>query len=307
MNALRILPVLSGLVLAPLLLGIVNRTKAKFAGRRGQPLLQVYFDLLKLIRKGAVYSRTTTWVFRAGPSIGLAALLVVLSLMPLGRGVPSALHFTGDLFLLAYCLGLVRFFTVLAAMDTGSAFEGMGASREVQFSALAEPALLIAMAALARLSGSLSLSDITGALGVDSWTLAGPALALIAMALSLVFLSENSRIPVDDPNTHLELTMIHEVMILDHSGPDLAFIEYGAALKFWILGALIVNVVISGLGGGLAVSIPAFFAGMFLLSVGVGVVESTMARYRLIKVPRMLWVAVALSVLAFTLVGRFTA
>jgi len=307
MNALRILPVLSGLLLAPLLPGIVNRTKALFAGRRGPPLLQAYFDLLKLLRKGAVYSRTTTWVFRAGPSIGLAALLVVLALMPIGRGAPAALHFTGDLFLLAYALGLVRFFTVLAALDTGSAFEGMGASREVQFSAMAEPALLIALAALARLSGSLSLSDITAALDVASWQVAGPALALVALSLFVVFLSENSRIPVDDPNTHLELTMIHEVMILDHSGPDLAFIEYGAALKFWILGSLIVNVIISGIGGGPWVSIAAFFAGMVLLCAGVGVVESTMARYRLIKVPRMLWVAVALSVLAFTLVGRFTA
>ncbi|PKN18816.1 MAG: hydrogenase, partial [Deltaproteobacteria bacterium HGW-Deltaproteobacteria-22] len=232
MNALRILPILSGLLLAPLLQGIVNRTKARFGGRRGQPLLQAYFDLLKLLRKGAVYSRTTTWIFRAGPSIGLAATLVALTLIPIGRGAPSAMHFTGDLFLLAYCLGLVRFFTVLAALDTGSAFEGMGASREVQFSALAEPALIVALAALARLSGHLSLSDITAAIGVTSWEVAGPALALIALALFVVFLSENSRIPVDDPNTHLELTMIHEVMILDHSGPDLAFIEYGAALKF---------------------------------------------------------------------------
>ncbi|MBU1243710.1 NADH-quinone oxidoreductase subunit H [Myxococcota bacterium] len=307
MNALRILPVLSGLLLAPLLPGIVNRTKARFGGRRGQPLLQAYFDLLKLLRKGAVYSRTTTWVFRAGPSIGLAATLVALTLIPIGRGAPSAMHFTGDLFLLAYCLGLVRFFTVLAALDTGSAFEGMGASREVQFSALAEPALIVALAALARLSGHLSLSDITAAIGVTSWEIAGPALALIALALFVVFLSENSRIPVDDPNTHLELTMIHEVMILDHSGPDLAFIEYGAALKFWILGSLVVNVGISGLGGGTWVSIAAFFAGMSGLAVGVGVVESTMARYRLLKVPRMLWVAVALSVLSFTLIGRFTA
>jgi len=307
MNALRILPVLSGLLLAPLLLGIVNRTKARFGGRRGQPLLQAYFDLLKLLHKGAVYSRTTTWIFRAGPSIGLAATLVALTLIPIGRGAPSAMHFTGDLFLLAYCLGLVRFFTVLAALDTGSAFEGMGASREVQFSALAEPALIVALAALARLSGHLSLSDITAAIGVTSWEVAGPALALIALALFVVFLSENSRIPVDDPNTHLELTMIHEVMILDHSGPDLAFIEYGAALKFWILGSLVVNVGISGLGGGPWVSIAAFFAGMFGLAVGVGVVESTMARYRLLKVPRMLWVAVALSVLSFTLIGRFTA
>lgn len=307
MNALRFLPLVSGLVLAPFLLGVVNRVKASFAGRTGQPLLQAYFDLAKLLRKGAVYSRTTTWIFRAGPVVGLAAVLTALALLPAGRHAPAAWSFTGDLFLLAYCLGLVRFLTVLAALDTGSAFEGMGASREVQFSALAEPALLVSLAALARLTGGLGLTDITAGLDAASWEAAGPALALVALALGVVFLAENSRIPVDDPNTHLELTMIHEVMILDHSGPDLAFILYGAALKFWILGALIVNVGISWIGGPAAVSLPAFFAGMFLLAVGVGVVESVMARFRLLKVPRMLWVGVALSVLAFTLVGRFTA
>jgi len=134
-------PVLA-LLLSPLLLGVINRTKARFAGRQGAPLLQAYYDLAKLLRKGAVYSRTTTWVFRAGPVVGLAAALATTTLVPLG-GVPAAMNFAGDLVLLAYLLGVMRFFTVLAALDTGSSFEGMGASREVAFSALAEPALLL--------------------------------------------------------------------------------------------------------------------------------------------------------------------
>lgn len=136
------------LVLSPLLLGVINRTKAVFAGRRGAPLLQPYYDLAKLLRKGAVYSRTTTWVFRFGPVVTLAGLIAVVGLVPLG-GIKALAAFPGDLILFAYIMGLGRFFTVLAALDTGSAFEGMGASREVQFSALSEPALLLGLGTLA--------------------------------------------------------------------------------------------------------------------------------------------------------------
>jgi formate hydrogenlyase subunit 4 len=144
------------LALPPLLLGILNRTKAIFAGRRGAPLLQPYFDLAKLLRKGAVYSRTTTWVFRAGPVIGLAAVASAGLLLAMG-GAPAAISFAGDFVLFAYLLGLARFFTALAALDTGSAFEGMGAAREVTFASLAEPALFLCLLVLARATGTASL------------------------------------------------------------------------------------------------------------------------------------------------------
>ena len=297
--------VLAGLILAPFLLGVINRTKAVFAGRRGAPLLQAYFDLFKLLRKGAVYSRTTTWVFRAAPAVGLASAAAALAFLPVA-GAPAPMAFAGDMVLLAYCFGLMRFFTVVAALDTGSSFEGMGASREVQFSALAEPALIMGLAALARMAGSLSLTGMFAGVAGSSSTAAMPALVLVAGALFIVFLAENARIPVDDPNTHLELTMIHEVMVLDYSGPDLAFILYGASLKLWILGALIVNlfVALAGLGG--AAALGGFAVGMLLLAVVVGVVESFMARLSLLKVPQLLIGASALSVLAFALVVRFT-
>ena len=152
---------LLALVLSPLLPGIINRTKALFAGRCGGPLLQTYFDLWKLLRKGAVYSRTTTWIFRAGPMLGLAAALTAAMLVPLGN-FPALIAFPADFLLFAGLLGLMRFFTVLAALDTGSSFEGMGASREVFFSALAEPALLVALATLARQADSFSLSTMLG-------------------------------------------------------------------------------------------------------------------------------------------------
>ena len=299
MSAISFIPLLLALTLSPLLLGIINRTKALFAGRRGQPFLQTYFDLWKLLRKGAVYSRTTTWLFRAGPMWGLAAVLTAVMLVPLGN-FPALIAFPADFFLFACLLGLMRFFTVLAALDTGSSFEGMGASREVFFSALAEPALLVALATLARQAGNLSLSVIFSQVSGAHWLQAGPVMALVLIALMIVLLAENSRIPVDDPNTHLELTMIHEVMVLDHGGPDLAIILYGAALKLWVLSALVVGMIVpptETLWLNLLLSV----GGMFLVAIVVGAVESVMARLRLLMVPQLLVGAGALAAMAFLL------
>ncbi len=306
LETLKILPLVNivlSLLLAPLLVGFINRTKAVFAGRKGQPILQLYYDLFRLLNKGAVYSRTTTWVFRAGPVVGLSALLAAMTVMPFG-GTPALIHFKGDLVLFAYLLGLARFMTVLAALDTGSAFEGMGASREALFSALAEPVLFISLAAIARYSSNLSLSGMLAGVDWTSWTTAGPALALVVTSLFFVFLTENCRIPVDDPNTHLELTMIHEVMVLDHSGPDLAFILYGAALKLWLLGTIIISVVFPASTGYWLSDFVVFFGGMLLLALAVGIVESSIARLRMFRVPQMLVGAGALAILALFLVLR---
>jgi formate hydrogenlyase subunit 4 len=298
-----IIQVLSSLLLAPLLLAVITRTKAIVAGRTGPPLLQPYYDLAKLLQKSAVYSRTTTWVFRAGPVVGLAAMLGATVLVPLG-GVPAPLGFKGDLILFAYLLGLVRFFTVIAALDTGSSFEGMGASREVTFAALAEPVLLLALAAVARKVGSLSLSTMYAGVDVSAWTGTFPALALLAGALLVVFLAENARLPVDDPTTHLELTMIHEVMVLDHSGPDLAFILYGGAVKLWLLGALVVGIVVPIRSSNVWLNGAAAMGGMLGLAVGTGIIESSMARWRLVRVPQLLVGAGVMSAVALVLMLR---
>ena len=285
------------LILAPLLPGIVNRVKAVFAGRRGQPLLQAYYDIAKLMSKGAVYSRTTTWIFRAGPALGLAAAAVSLALLP-WAGQQALVSFQGDLLLFAGLFGLMRFLTILAALDTGSAFEGMGASREAWFSAIAEPALLLGLAALARQTASLSLSAILG--GLDTGAGRGATLLLAAAAVFVVFLAENARIPVDDPNTYLELTMIHEVMVLDHGGIDLAYIQYGSALKLWAFGGLVVGMLAPRtgiLGPDIAISL----GGMLCVGVATGVVESVMARLRLVRVPQLLVAAVAMSAVAMAL------
>jgi len=300
MNAIPWIHMVVALVLAPLLLGVINRTKARVAGRDGAPLLQLYFDLWKLLRKGAVYSRTTTWVFRAGPLIGLAAVLGALLLTPFGKSA-APLRFDGDLILFAYWLGLMRFVTVLAALDTGSSFEGMGASREVFFSALAEPAFLLGLLGLARVTDAISLSTILPGVTAANWLSAGPALALIAAAWLVILLAENARIPVDDPNTHLELTMIHEVMVLDHGGPDLGLILYGAALKLWVMGALLVSLLTPVRYGVVWQDALVFLGGMLILAVGIGLIESAMARLRLTRVPQLLMGALALAALALML------
>jgi formate hydrogenlyase subunit 4 len=201
-------------------------------------------------------------------------------------------------------VGLTRFFTVIAALDTGSSFEGMGASREVLFSALAEPALLLALAVISRLLASYSLSAMLSSLSPWAWFDHAPALALAVSALMVVLLAENARIPVDDPNTHLELTMIHEVMVLDHSGPDFALILYSAALKLWVFGALVVGIILPVDTGNIFANAGVALIGTMGLAVVVGVVESTMARLRLLMVPQLLLGASALAGVALILTLR---
>lgn len=283
-----------GVLLAPLLLGLINRVKSVAAGRTGPPVLQAYFDLVKLLRKGSVYSPTTTWVFRAGPTLGLAAVLCALLLLPVGP-LPSAFAFAGDLVVFAALLALQRFTLMGAALDTGSSFEGMGASREALFASVAEPALVVSLLVAARGAGSLSLS---GALTAAA-PAAAPGLFLVAAALFVVALAENARIPVDDPNTHLELTMVHEAMVLDHSGPGLAYLNYAGALKLWVFCALCAQLLVGMAGLSGAPLLVASVAGTFAAAAAIGGLESATARLRLLHVPRLLVGAGALAALAF--------
>lgn len=300
---IKIIELLSAVFLAPLLFGMINRVKALFSGRKGQPLLQLYYDIYKLLRKGSVYSVTTTWIFFAAPIVNLAALFFALACIPFAGHLPL-ISFQGDLILFIYLLALARFFMLLAALDTGSSFEGMGASREAQFAIFVEPALFLSLAALARITGRLSIADIFSNITIESWQIYGPALFLSLGALFIIFLTENSRIPVDDPNTHLELTMIHEVMVLDHGGVDLAFILYSAAIKFWVLATFIVGIIFKIFSFNGIFSYVFFLCAMILVSLIVGMGESTLARLRLLKVPHFLIIALALSVLALTFTMR---
>ena len=289
------------LALPPLLTSVIAKTKAWFGGRVGPPWLQPYYDLHKLIQKHPVYSKTTTWVFRAGPIVTLAALLTAATLIPVLSN-QSLLGFSGDVILVAYLFALGRLFTVLAAMDTGSSFEGMGASREVTFGTMSEPALFLTFVVMAVATKSLQLSQMMGPNLLAEWRIAGAAMVLVIGALLIVLLTETCRVPVDDPATHLELTMIHEVMVLDHSGPEFAYITYGAALKFMLLGSILLHAAIphpeglSILGPLLRVLELGFLAGV------VGIIESVMARLRLDRVPLLLAGATVLSAIAVVIV-----
>ena len=287
------------LLAPPLLLGVINKTKAAFAGRVGPPYLQLYYDLIKLWRKGSVFSTSTSWVFKAGPVVGFATALLAGMLLPVAGHAP--LSFEGDAILFAYLFALGRFFTIAAALDTGSAFEGMGSAREATFSALAEPALFFGLLVLGRLARSLSLEMM---LAGGHWPPRSAAsLVLVMVALFVVLLAENSRIPFDDPNTHLELTMIHEVMVLDHGGPALGVILYGASLKLFILAALVVGIALPDLGDPW-MTWGALLTGVLAVAVAIGVVESLMARLRLVHVPSLLVAACLLSGFGIVLLAR---
>ena len=275
------------LAMPPLLLGVIAKTKAFFAGRAGPPLLQPYWDLIKLFQKGVVISTTTTWMFLAGPIVTLAAVFLAGLIIPMDA-TRAPIAFAGDLILFAYLFALGRFFTTAAALDTGSPFEGMGAAREVTFACLAEPALFFVLLVLAKLSDSLSLSHMLHGPLLSAWATSGAPLLLVLAALFIVLLAENCRIPVDDPNTHLELTMIHEVMVLDHSGPLLGAILYSAAMKLFVLGSLVARVAVPFDSASVAINWIVFVAQMLALAVVIGVVESIMARLRMKQVPNLL-------------------
>lgn len=294
MTGPAVLGMLVLLLVAPAVPGVATKTKSWVTGRRGAPVTQLYWDLLRLLRKGAVYSTTTTWVFRVAPVAGVVAPLVALGLLPLD-GRAALFSFSGDFVGFAGLLALGRFAFVLAALDTGSSFEGMGASRDAAFASLVEPALFINFLVLIMATGHLTLAGALGGAQPLPWGRAAPALAMAAVSLFFVMLAEASRVPVDDPATHLELTMIHEVAALDYSGPDLALVLYGAALRMTLLSAVPAILLLSWASRWPVVMIALLVGGVLATSIVVGVVESVMARLRLSRVPQFL---VAASVLA---------
>ena len=264
-----IFPILKMVLLLslPLLfVGIINKTKAKFAGKKGASIWQPYKDFNKLMNKGEVISETATNIFRFAPVINLGCLIIAALLV-------TVIHFEGDFILFAYILALGKVISVLGAMDTGSSFEGMGASREVSYTSLVEPAFFIIISSICALNGVYSFASLAHLFWSKNDIMILIALATV-FALFLIILIEGSRVPVDDPKTHLELTMIHEVMVLDNSGVDLAFIQYASALKMMLFTTIITMTIA-----------PLSFIGYTLISLAVavliGIVESLCARIRL--------------------------
>lgn len=295
--ALAMLPVLEGaarllawLLLAPLLPGLINRVKALVAGRRGPPVLQLYYDLARLRQKGVVLSTLASPGFLIGPAVAWVALAGATLLVPLGPAGAS-LSFQGDGLLLLYLLALARFALAWSALETGSAFEGMGVVREVSYAMLAEGALVAGMLSLIVQSGSVSLTSMLA-------PSAGASAGLLAAGLFIVLLAENCRVPFDDPNTHLELTMVHEVIVLDTSGPPLALVLHGAAVKLLLFAVLLTQAVLPL--GALRpwVAAGTLVGGVLALTVGVGIVESLLARLAFRRVPLLLTTALLLCVFA---------
>jgi formate hydrogenlyase subunit 4 len=287
---------LAALLLLPFpLVGLINRTKARWARRRGPRLLQSFSDLRRLLRKRPVYSQATTGLFAAGPLVLLASTLVAGLLAPV-LGAFAPLAFPYDFVLFAYLWGLGRIFLMLSALDTGSAFEGMGASREATYAAFVEPALLLALGTLAAATGHASFADL---LDVGFQTPARAVVTLgVALALLVVLQVEAARGPVDDPTTHLELTMIHEVMILDHAGPDLAAVQYAAALKLTVCSALVAGLLNPLRPAGHPAAAAANLALTALVAVAVGLVESLSARLKLRVLPQYVLAASASAAVA---------
>lgn len=257
--------------------GIIIRTKSIASGRKGPGIFQPVKDVIRLMKKGAVYSKTTSFIFQIAPSIYLASVLMAILVIPLGE-YKGIISFEGDFIFFAYVLGVGKFFNIISALDTGSSFEGMGASREALFSMFAEPAFFILMGSLALLTGHTSFHEIFVSLHFGSYI--SYILGVLAtFVLVMITLVENSRMPIDDPKTHLELTMVHEVMILDNSGFDLGMILYVSNLKFAMYGALIANLFMGTFP--LYLTIPIFFGMQILFAVAIGLLESFTARFRM--------------------------
>ncbi len=285
-----------------LFLALINKIKAKWAGRKGASFLQPVFDFIKLLRKSPVISTTSSFVLPLAPVVNVAAVIFATFLVPFPQQ-GALLSFPGDFVMFSYALGLAKFFLVIAAMDVGSSFQGMGAAREVTFASIVEPAFFVLLGTLALVTGHSSFDSIFALLNYSAaFTVLIKSLGVIVVFIML--LVEGSRVPVDDPKTHLELTMVHEVMILDYSGPDLAFMEYAAALKVVLIITILANLLIPA-GLGPLGSFGLYLLVFVLLALSIGVIESLMARLRMSHIPQFIFVMTALGLTAFAIVLFF--
>lgn len=296
-----LLQVIVILLAAPLLSGVIRKMKATIQHRKGAPILQLYFDLFKLFRKDIVISETASWIFTAAPYIYFISVLAAFVFVPV---IPQlfSYSFFGDAILVVYLLALGRFFLTLAALDTGSTFGGMGSSREMMISSLMEPSLIIVVFTLASnphvlSTGFQAMYEGSASLGAG---IISPVYLLLLAAVVIVLVAETARIPVDDPATHLELTMVHEAMILEYSGRYLALMEYGSALKQLLFITIIVNIFMPfGLGGGIVLSLLFYLLKILIVTFVVGLIEINTVKFRLFSVPNLAALSLMLALLGF--------
>ena len=293
------------LAMAPLLKAVIKKMKARLQNRQGPPLLQTYYDLQKLLAKEVVRSETSTWIYVAGPRVYFAAAVAATSLVPVLYAA-APLESAGGILLLVGALALGRFALATAALDTGSPFGGMGSSRDMTIAALAEPALMLGLFASALAAGSMNLGVLVRTL-VQQGVGLHPSDILAFAGLFIIVIAETGRIPVDNPATHLELTMIHEAMVLEYSGPDLALVEWASAVKELLYLTLLVDLFIPvGIAtvaapGPIALGALAWIGKVFVLAVAVTLVESTNAKLRLFRVPELVSISLGLAFLALAI------
>ncbi len=282
-----------------LMMGIIKKTKTFWAGKKGPSIFQPLYDFIRLIKKDFVISNTTSVVFRIAPIITFSTVLFASLFVPLASG-SALINIPAGLIVFAYTLALGKFASMISAMDTGSSFEGMGASREACFSTIVEPAFFMVMASIMTLSGNYTfdaLSNIIASAGNYGILI----IIFSVVVLFIMMLTEASRVPVDDPATHLELTMIHEVMILDNSGSDLALFSWANSIKLLLLSSLIANMIIpSTIEGWLSVLL--YLLIMFIISIIIGTVESGMARIRMSHVFEFIFIMSSISLVVLSLI-----
>lgn len=282
-----------------LMMGIIKKTKAFWTGKKGPSIMQPLYDFIRLVKKDYVISNTTSLVFKIAPLVNLLTVLSAAMFIPLANG-KAIINIPAGLIVFAYTLGLGKFISLISAMDTGSSFEGMGASREACFTTIVEPAFFITIASIMALSGNYTFDSLSNI--IDSAGNYGILIVIFAcLVLFIMILVEGSRVPVDDPETHLELTMIHEVMILDNSGSDLAFLTWANAIKMLLITSLIAKMIIpSSIEEYNAMLL--YFLIIFLIAILIGTIESGMARIRMSHIFEFVFIMSSLALVVLSLI-----
>ena len=292
---ISLLLIIAGAMVFP---GLISITKAKMSGRKGPTLFQPFKDIIRLLKKGSVYSTTTSWIFQAAPAIYCASVVGAILIIPFGNFQSGVLSFEGDFLFFVYMLALGKFLMIIAALDTGSGFEGMGANREALYSMLVEPAFFMLIGSIAMLSANTSFHNMLIHFHPDSYV-AWLYVAIAVYVLIYITMIENSRLPVDDPKTHLELTMVHEVMVLDNSGFDLGIIQLTGALKFALFGGLIANLIVAPLHLDIVISAVLFVLIQAVFAIIIGILESFKARLKMTYNPQFILTLSGISLLIF--------
>ncbi len=297
---IKILNIVLLLVVPFLMTGVIRKTKAFFGGRKGASVFQPIYDFFKLMKKKSIYADTTTWIFRVAPIVTLAGTIFACLFIPIVKGT-AILPIQGGLIIFAYALGLTKFLSLLSAMEIASSFEGMGSSREACFTTIIEPAFFITIASIMAICKIYTFDSLTNVIQAS-----GPIGYLIVLfailALGIMLLTEGCRVPVDDPTTHLELTMIHEVMILDNCSQELAMISWSAYMKMFLLSALISNLILPT-GFGILESLGLILLSLFIISILIGVIESGIARLRMTHVFEFVFVMSTFALVVASLVA----